>query len=73
MIKLDSRKIRVAVMMGNAVMTKAIMITAGWYFGSKIDKKYGTAPYGMITLVVLAMILGVFYILKVAKKHNLTD
>ncbi len=73
MIKLDGKKIRIAMMMGNAVMTKAIMIAAGWYFGSKLDKKYGTEPYGMVGLVILAMILGVWYILRVAKKNNLTD
>jgi len=42
MIRPDAKKLRVAIMMGNAVMTKALMISAGWYFGSKLDKKYGT-------------------------------
>jgi F0F1-type ATP synthase assembly protein I len=73
MIKPDAKKLRVAIMMGNAVMTKALMISAGWYFGSKLDKKYGTGPYGMIILVVLAMGLGVWYLLRIAKKLNLTE
>lgn len=73
MIKVDPKKIRVALMMGNAVMTKAIMIAAGWYFGSRLDQRYGTEPYIMFGLVVLSMILGVWYILRVAKKLNLTD
>lgn len=73
MIKPDAKKLRVAIMMGNAVMTKALMISAGWYFGSKLDKKYGTGPYGMIFLVVLAMGLGVWYILRTAKKLHLTE
>jgi len=73
MIKPDAKKLRVAIMMGNAVMTKALMISAGWYFGSKLDKKYGTGPYGMIFLVVLGMGLGVWYILRTAKKLNLTE
>lgn len=73
MIKPDAKKLRVAIMMGNAVMTKALMISAGWYFGSKLDKKYGTGPYGMILLVVLAMGLGVWYLLRIAKKLNLTE
>lgn len=73
MMKLDTRKLRVALMMGNAVMTKAIMIAAAWYFGSKLDKKWGTEPYCMMGLVVLAMIFGVWYILFIAKKNKLTD
>jgi F0F1-type ATP synthase assembly protein I len=73
MIKIDTRKLRVAIMMGNAVMTKAIMIALAWYLGSKLDKKLGTEPYLMILLVVLAMVFGVWYILYIAKKNNLTD
>lgn len=73
MIKPEAKKLRVAIMMGNAVMTKALMISAGWYFGSKLDKKYGTGPYGMIFLVVLGMGLGVWYILRTAKKLHLTE
>ena len=59
--------------MGNAVMTKAVMIAAAWYFGSKLDKKLGTEPYCMIGFVILAMIFGVWYILYIAKKNNLTE
>ena len=54
-------------------MTKAIMICAGWYFGTKLDKQYGTEPYWMISLVVLAMIFGVWFILFTAKRFKLTD
>ena len=73
MIKIDTKKLRVAIIMGNAVMTKAIMICAGWYFGTKLDKQYGTEPYWMISLVVLAMIFGVWVILFTAKRFKLTD
>ena len=72
-MKLDGRKIRVALLMGNAVMTKALMIAAAWYVGSQLDQKYKTEPYIMFGLVVLSMILGVWYILRVAKKLHLTD
>jgi F0F1-type ATP synthase assembly protein I len=73
MIKIDGRKLRVAIMMGNAVMTKAVMISLGWYLGSKLDKRLGTEPYFMVSFVVLAMIFGVWYILYIAKKNNLTE
>jgi F0F1-type ATP synthase assembly protein I len=73
MIKIDGRKLRVAIMMGNAVMTKAVMISLGWYLGGKLDKKLGTEPYFMVSFVVLAMIFGVWYILYIAKKNNLTE
>jgi len=72
-MRIDGRKIRVAMMMGNAVMTKALMIAAAWYFGSRLDEKFKTEPYIMFGLVVLSMILGVWYILRVAKKLHLTD
>ncbi len=73
MIKIDAKKVRVAIMMGNAAMTKGLMIAAAWYLGGKLDRKLGTEPYIMFGLVVLAMILGVWYILRVAKKLNLTE
>lgn len=73
MIKIDTKKLRLAVIMGNAVMTKAVMIALGWYVGNKLDKKLGTEPYLMILLVVLAMIFGVWYILYIAQKNNLTE
>jgi F0F1-type ATP synthase assembly protein I len=73
MIKIDGRKLRVAIMMGNAVMTKAVMISLGWYLGGKLDKKLGTEPYFMVSFVVLALIFGVWYILYIAKKNNLTE
>jgi hypothetical protein len=44
MIKIDGRKLRVAIMMGNAVMTKAVMISLGWYLGRKLDQTLGTEP-----------------------------
>lgn len=72
-MKIDGKKVRVAFMMGNAVMTKGVMIALGWYVGSKLDQKWGTAPYAMITLVALAMGLGVWTILYIAKKNKLTD
>jgi F0F1-type ATP synthase assembly protein I len=73
MIKIDGRKLRVAIMMGNAVMTKAVMISLGWYLGGKLDEKLGTEPYFMVSFVVLALIFGVWYILYIAKKNNLTE
>lgn len=73
MIKIDTKKVRVALMMGNAVMTKALMIAAAWYLGSKLDRKYGTEPFIMFGMVITSMILGVWYILRVAKKLNLTE
>lgn len=72
MLKVDPKKIRVALLMGNAVMTKAIMIMAGWYFGGKLDQKYGTAPWLMVLGISLGIGLGMWYILIIAKKNSLT-
>lgn len=73
MVKVDSKKVRVALLMGNAVMTKALMIAAGWYFGSKWDKQLGTTPWLMVTGICLGIGLGLWYILIIAKKNSLTD
>lgn len=73
MIKVDPKRIRVALLMGNAVMTKAIMVIAGWYFGSKYDAKFGTAPWLMVLGISLGIGLGLWYILIIAKKNSLID
>ena len=60
-------------MMGNAVLAKATMIIMGYYLGNKLDKKFNTTPWIMLTLVCLAMGLGLWYLLHVAKKNKLTE
>lgn len=72
MIKVDPKRVRVALLMGNAVLTKAIMIMAAWYYGGKLDAKYDTAPWIMVTGICLAIGLGLWYILIIAKRNSLT-
>lgn len=54
-------------------MTKAAMIAVGYYVGTKLDKKFETTPWIMLSLVVLAMAVGLWFILYVAKKYKLTE
>ena len=72
MIQLDTKKIRLAMIMGNAVMTKAVLVVGGWYFGNKLDAKYGTAPWLMVTGICLGIGLGLWFILFTAKRNSLT-
>ena len=71
MIKLDGNKIRTAMVMGNAVMTKAVVICLAWYYGNKLDEKYQTQPWIMVTGLVLAISFGLWFILFTAKRNKL--
>ena len=73
MIPFNANKFRVAMMMGNAVLAKAAMIMMAYFFGTKLDNKFETTPWIMLALVCLAMGLGLWYLLHVAKKNKLTE
>lgn len=73
MLNINPKRLRVALLMGNAVLTKAIMIMAGWYFGSKFDKKFGTEPWLMVSGISLGIGLGLWYILVIARRNSLTE
>jgi hypothetical protein len=68
----NSQKLKIAVLMGNAVTTKAILVVAGWWFGRKLDAHYGTAPWLMTLGICLGVGFGLWFVLLVAKKNNLT-
>ena len=72
MLKMSRSKLRLAVIMGNAVMTKAILVIGGWYFGDKLDGQYGTSPYLMTLGILIGIGFGLWYILFTAKRNNLT-
>lgn len=67
----DKRWIRIGAVMANAVLSKCILIYAGYWAGTRIDAAYGTAPYAMLGLIILAMVLGIAWILHIAKRFNL--
>lgn len=72
MLKIDAKKIRLAVLMGNAVMTKAVLVICGWYFGKQLDARYGTEPWLMTVGICLGIGFGLWFILFVAKRNSLT-
>jgi len=55
----------------NAVMTKAILIAGGYYLGTYLDEKWHTEPYMMISLIVLGITLGLWWIIFLANRFKL--
>ena len=59
--------------MGNAVMAKAVMILAAYWVGTRLDARFGTEPWIMVVLLCSAIGFGLYFILLVARKNNLID
>ena len=70
MIKWDVKRLRQGLLMGNAVLTKAVVICAGGYYGGKLDRKYGTEPWIMVSFLALAIAFGLWFILYTAKRNQ---
>ena len=71
MISMDPKRVRIAMVMINAVMTKVFLIVVGFYIGRKIDMKYGTNPYGVTGGLITGLSLGLWWIIFVAKRFKL--
>ncbi|NBX92627.1 MAG: ATPase [Proteobacteria bacterium] len=67
---LDPKKLKVMVVMGNAALTKALlMIGLGWG-GYKLDQKWGMKPWFMFLGVLVGLGLGLWYIIFLANRFN---
>jgi hypothetical protein len=64
----DPKKLRAAMTIANAVLTKAVAVVLGFWGGHLLDLKYHTDPYLMFLCGVGAMGLGIWYLLWVLKK-----
>ena len=73
MIKLDVKRLRQGMLMGNAVLTKAVMICAAWYYGDKWDRQFKSGPWIMVTLLILAISFGLWFILFTAKRNQVNE
>jgi len=55
-------------MMGGAVLTKGVFIACGYYAGSWLDRVLDTAPWCMISGLVASLILGFWWLIRVANR-----
>ena len=62
MMQWDPKKAKTAAIITNAVTTKALLIAGGYYLGSYLDRQYNTAPYLMVTGIVLGLSLGLWWL-----------
>lgn len=67
----DKRWLKIGAVMSNAVITKCVLIYLGYWAGTKLDNAYGTQPYFMLGLIILAMVLGITWILWMAKRFKI--
>ena len=68
MLQIDVKKFRKGIIMGNAIITKAVLVVGGFYGGYRLDAKFDTKPWLMFAGGVLGMALGLWYLLFLAKR-----
>jgi len=56
--------------MGNAALTKAVLMLGLGWAGNKLDQKWGTKPWLMFLGVLLGLSLGLWYIIVLANRFN---
>lgn len=56
--------------MGNAALTKAVLMFGLGWGGYKLDQKWGTKPFLMFFGVLLGLGLGIWYIIVLANRFN---
>lgn len=67
---LDPKKLKIMIVMGNAALTKAVlMFLLGWG-GYRLDLKWGTRPWLMFLGVLIGLGLGLWYIIILANRFN---
>ena len=69
-MRIEIRWFRFAAVMVNAVIAKCILIAGGYFLGAWLDKKWGTEPYLALVFILLAMGLGLTWIILVAKRFK---
>ncbi|NBX75961.1 MAG: ATPase [Proteobacteria bacterium] len=67
---LDPKKLKIMIVMGNAALTKAILMFGLGWGGYKLDQKWGTKPWLMFLGVLIGLGLGIWYILVLANRFN---
>jgi len=67
---LDPKKLKIMIVMGNAALTKAVlMFLLGWG-GHRLDMRWGTGPWLLFLGVLTGLGLGLWYIIVLANRFN---
>lgn len=64
----DPKMMRMAAIIGNAMLTKAIILIAAFFLGRWLDNRFGTDPWLMFLCVALGLGLGIWWVIKLAQK-----
>lgn len=68
MLPIDAKKIKTMAVVGNAVLTKAVMMLGLGWGGHQLDLKWGTGPWLMFLGAIVGMALGLWYVFIVAHR-----
>lgn len=69
-MQIDAKRIKTMAVVGNAVLTKAVMMLGLGWGGNQLDKKWGTFPWLTFLGVIIGMALGLWYVFIVANRLN---
>lgn len=67
---LDPKKIKIMIIMGNAAVTKALLMLGLGWAGYRLDQRWGTKPWLMFLGVLLGLGLGLWYIMVLANRYS---
>lgn len=68
---IDPKLMRFAMAMSSATITLGVLMYGAYHFGTILDKKWGTDPFVMFGLLLLALASGAAWIIRVANKTKL--
>lgn len=70
---IDPKVMRTYAIVSSAVFTKAVLIGIGYYVGSILDKKFGTAPLFILVCITLGLALGLWWLIRSLNRRNNDD
>jgi F0F1-type ATP synthase assembly protein I len=67
---IDPKKMKVMIIMGNAALTKVLLMLGLGWGGYQLDQRLGTKPWLMFLGVLIGLGLGLWYIIVLANRFN---
>lgn len=64
----DPKMMRMAAMIANAMLTKAIILIAAFFLGRWLDQRFGTDPWLMFLCVLVGLAVGIWWIILLTRK-----
>ena len=69
-MRLDIKTMRYSAALSSAVLTKGLLIYGAFRLGGYLDSRWHTAPLFLMLLIVAAVAVGIWWILKVAERNK---